>query len=439
MFDPFGVSIGSLTAAVLQRLVDDRVAEGLFVEYKERPPAPDAIAKAIAAFANSRGGWLFIGVAAKDNVAELVQGCDRKEWPGIDAKVRDSCKSHITPFPYFETRIVEIGVERTVCVVRIPPSDECPHITRDGRVYVRKADSSSPVALAERSQLDALYARSETSLRDFARFAVDEREPVPGIHSSFLSIYISTFPPQDLELDAWSNLDGLVSVRDTAVEPRAFDFFGSIVHIADLKINVPFNRAYVSGHSVFLEQQHFDAQSAPLTFELHARGKCKIHIPVAARHIGEMEIETDAVKTVLETIKQRAGVVPLFFDAGRLWLVAIHLVGVYIKLLGNNLPGRFRVGLELRGTTWFVPIVDSAKWADAVSKVDIPLNRKRCIQIPEDFATPMVAEDVNELRDRVMACVASLIGLPLDILGEGMTRNVLSGISTQHRSPDEAA
>ena len=61
MFNPFGSkSAHEVTPADLELLLD--VAEGWFVEYKRAPCKPRDYAKPVSAFANDRGGWLFIGV-----------------------------------------------------------------------------------------------------------------------------------------------------------------------------------------------------------------------------------------------------------------------------------------------------------------------------------------------------------------------------------------
>ena len=38
------------------------VPEGWYVEYKREVPSPKPLAKAVAAFANTYGGWLFLGI-----------------------------------------------------------------------------------------------------------------------------------------------------------------------------------------------------------------------------------------------------------------------------------------------------------------------------------------------------------------------------------------
>ena len=65
MYDPFGGKpLSKLGSDDLQGLVDREVKEGWFVEYKRDWPGAAKVSRAIAALANSKGGWLFLGIEA---------------------------------------------------------------------------------------------------------------------------------------------------------------------------------------------------------------------------------------------------------------------------------------------------------------------------------------------------------------------------------------
>ena len=60
-FNPFKKArAAELDANDLSTLVD--IPEGWFVEYKRDPCLPKVYAKEASAFANTHGGWLFVGL-----------------------------------------------------------------------------------------------------------------------------------------------------------------------------------------------------------------------------------------------------------------------------------------------------------------------------------------------------------------------------------------
>jgi len=147
-YNPFDTPIGeALTASDLQMLISRSVSEGYYVEYKSQMVAKDKIAKSIASFANTYGGWYFIGIEADklQNIVTNISGFDLSTCPDPIATVREVVKSHITPIPVFFPQVITLTADLLVLVVYIPGEQDTPFITKDGRIYRRVADSSDPV------------------------------------------------------------------------------------------------------------------------------------------------------------------------------------------------------------------------------------------------------------------------------------------------------
>ena len=111
------------------------------------------MAKAISAFANTYGGWLFLGVdqLAPDNqVAASFPGIPENQLDTIQQR-RQSVTEHLNPTPHYETKIfrgpcskIELQEGKAIIAIEIPQSHTAPHIHKDGRIYRRVGDSSEP-------------------------------------------------------------------------------------------------------------------------------------------------------------------------------------------------------------------------------------------------------------------------------------------------------
>ena len=168
-FTPFKkTSITELDAADLALLID--IPEGWFIEYKSEPCKPKDYAKAASAFANSKGGWMFIGLKEDPETRKPLGG------PGLQTSeaskfldaARDAIFQNLSPSPYIELTTVSgpipalfIPNDRCILVIHIPESQNTPHIHCSGKIYRRQADSSDPVEVTDRAELDALYKRAE--------------------------------------------------------------------------------------------------------------------------------------------------------------------------------------------------------------------------------------------------------------------------------------
>ena len=168
-YSPFDRPITNLKPADLAILTN--VREGWYVEYKSKLIDARALAKAVSAFANTYGGWLFLGVKeeGKSNpVAADFPGITDRDVDVALQRLRHSTAEHLKPTPYFETKIlrgpcVEINLPEGVSVVaiEIPQSHTAPHIHGDGRIYRRVADGSEPKPETDRFVLDQLWRRAE--------------------------------------------------------------------------------------------------------------------------------------------------------------------------------------------------------------------------------------------------------------------------------------
>jgi len=168
-YSPFDKPLRDLQAADLKAL--KQASEGWYIEYKRETPNSGAIAKCLSAFANTYGGWLFLGIQEESKVNPVAgefPGLPRDEVDSSLQRLRKSAADHLNPTPHFETKVLwgpdsEVGLAegRAVICAWIPQSSSAPHIHRTGQVYRRVSDASEPKAENDRFVLDQLWRRAD--------------------------------------------------------------------------------------------------------------------------------------------------------------------------------------------------------------------------------------------------------------------------------------
>ena len=123
-------------------------AENFFFEFKEDEESPAKLMKEICAFANTFGGYIFIGVTDK----KVIKGCCTWNENRVHTTVHDS----ISPIPLFDVKSFIIdGV--SVLVIRVEEGSKPPYIINDGRIYERVSSGSFPIK--DSSKLSVLFSK----------------------------------------------------------------------------------------------------------------------------------------------------------------------------------------------------------------------------------------------------------------------------------------
>jgi hypothetical protein len=155
----------------------ERTQEGYLLDFKEA--WSDSALKTVAAFANTFGGLLLIGVSEKDGRADQLVGVPSQRHE-LKTQIASIIASNILPTPPYELRDVAFpdGSGRHLCVVRI---------RKGNNLYLLAKKNESPV-----------YVRNENeSIRaDAARLqALLATRPVTGQASTDLTaLQLSVFP-----------------------------------------------------------------------------------------------------------------------------------------------------------------------------------------------------------------------------------------------------
>jgi hypothetical protein len=179
-------------AQIIASIGEER--ETLFFERK-LSVSGDGLAKACAAFANTYGGLLVVGVADDDDTLVGIDpvAAEAQLW------VKDTLRGRVLPMPPFRARWLPTDDDRGLLLVLVEESATTPHLlTRSGTIYVRNPGSSDPVPLADQRRLLELTARGERAIVA-ARSNAEEalRLPLGSRLEKLLEELSFTAPPQE--------------------------------------------------------------------------------------------------------------------------------------------------------------------------------------------------------------------------------------------------
>jgi hypothetical protein len=149
-----------------ERLVD--FDECFIVEYKAGGKWSDkaGIARSIASFANTYGGWLFIGIPESDGHPVLDGELGVSSDTGMVERVYQLAASHLSPTPHILCVEIPVGEEMSVIAVSVPESPDPPHIhIQTGRIFMRNGNTTEPVRLTDRGELNLLHEKADRSRR----------------------------------------------------------------------------------------------------------------------------------------------------------------------------------------------------------------------------------------------------------------------------------
>lgn len=147
--------------------------ESFYFEFKDDKVVPKKVMEEVSAFANTFGGYIFIGISDD----KQIEGCTSWNEQRIHVAIHDS----ITPTPSFDVKRF-ICDTKTIYVIKIEEGSEPPYITSSGKIYERL--SSGTFTIKDSMRLSEIYKKKEQFL---------EREEVkisiPPISQKINNIY----------------------------------------------------------------------------------------------------------------------------------------------------------------------------------------------------------------------------------------------------------
>jgi predicted HTH transcriptional regulator len=144
-------------------LIEGKVEELISLEFKSgdslgfEPGKKKELSKDVSSFANSAGGLIIYGINENNHVAESISFIDgntiTKEW--VEQVIHSNIQRKIDGILIIPVRF-ENDVSKTVYVIKIPVSNQAPHMASDNRYYKRYNFQSVPM---EEYEVRNLYNR----------------------------------------------------------------------------------------------------------------------------------------------------------------------------------------------------------------------------------------------------------------------------------------
>jgi Putative DNA-binding domain len=168
---------------------DAALREGVRIDFKRPNPktaeldsdAKTSICRATAAFSNTLGGLVFVGVREEDHYAREIVGVARKGE--LKTRLDSVIRAGVAPTPRFTIGVAVMdeskGSERDMAVIRVEEGTWPPYCySESGRqaIVIRSNDRSTPPTLME---LDALYAKRARLLEGWKPGPLPEQPNYP--------------------------------------------------------------------------------------------------------------------------------------------------------------------------------------------------------------------------------------------------------------------
>lgn len=166
-----GIEWSKLKSSDVQEVISE--GESFYFEFKDDRVSNKKIQEEVSAFANTFGGYIFLGVSDD----KQIKGCSTWNEQRIHTTIHDA----ITPTPSFDVKkfTFDAGI---VYIIKIEEGSEPPYITSSGKIYERLSTGSFPIN--DSSKLLQIYNKREQLLNK-----MEKKISIPPVCENVNNIY----------------------------------------------------------------------------------------------------------------------------------------------------------------------------------------------------------------------------------------------------------
>lgn len=473
-YTPFSTEIENLDEQELQKLIDNSISEGWYIEFKADIPKKNSkldvskIVKTISAFANTKGGWLFYGVQANDkNIATEICGINLNEYKNISDQISQIISSNIAPKPIYHFKTVPLQSGKFVFIIKIEESPIPPYITSQGVIYQRENNESNPIK--DRYIIEKLSEKTNEYYESIERFCnIDYKETKGQSESnqSYLELYLFPLPYDDFRFKNFFSTDFFKKVAVRFYQPVDCVFENQNGEKKNIPLNLGFNSIYSSQNSIIIRPiNHDNIIYKTTTVELFINGGLKFLIPLCEfdlRNVPKYYKDSDLIDFLKDTFspfetvrknnqftenssidesrqgtkrKQTDFVRHIrMIDGAELIYVLLIIISKYKAVLEDSkFDFKSEIGFRARLTdTWrkFV-FFDNLDYLEKIKLFNLPIAPKNELEVPRFVKGNFYKLDLSEEDSFFIIARAILdaIGLPdsstikfADIINDGLKR-----------------
>lgn len=422
MYNPFNKDISEIEYEDLEKLIENNISEGWFIEYKGSFPNNKKIANSIASFANSEGGWYIIGIEENENEAnpfEIV-GFDLETNRKPDDKITNIVKDNIDPIPYFESRIVEMPENKVVLIVQVFENHNPPYIS-NGSVYIRVGETSKPLAIDDRYQFEKLLNKRENYRKKVDLFMDNKFFFGNSYTQPYLEFYVYLDNPKGILFENFYSEEFFEEFKEN---------FNSNVQLvdgsADLSASINFDNAHSSVGSYILRQIYDNPRlHTGLTLELFKEGHLKLIFPFTVYKKSTLNNNYESLIYYDYFISEEYTDLRIIDLAESMFSFQV-ILAQYKRLLekyGCNCE--LNIKYKFSNFNHITPFMDSKEYMEFIYENKLPINLKTSIDIPAGDYLKCQFHDFN-----VIVFIFKIIeatGLPrhlIDVIADGYVKYV---------------
>lgn len=276
-------TLSEITWNDLAQLTD--LDEGYVLEFKQAftTTVKRKIPKIIASFANSRGGWIVIGIA--DDTHRICP--IPRAQADFSQTIGEICRRHITPAPAFDMRFLSdpAQTDQGVLIIQVAEGAFPPYVA-DGVVEIREGSTSGPATGSALVELYSKATRRQADITEFCHRTVYIQEPVP-----LFDLYFYQLGRESNEVASREIVNGRA-----ATMTKAFSAQGLSCHVQHAHDSLIF-RASIA----------FDGTIPHSVIELFGDESIKLTVPAVLLDEQERMEATDALHDAMTQVASFAG------------------------------------------------------------------------------------------------------------------------------------